>query len=215
MLHGIPAMIRRSLVVLVLGCLGHPAVAQVVAGCGDLSNAYGPFDYRDPVVRAERLPIVESNHFTPQVEALTSGQSGALEADISYTLRAFPNHPRALNAAGRFALKGGRFSSPVIPTADCFFKRAIQFRQDDYVVRMVFANYLSKRGDKNSAQEQYEEALRLAPEDPEVNYNAGLFFVERGDLVRAKQAADVAYGGGYPLPGLRKKIQAAESRAKP
>jgi Flp pilus assembly protein TadD len=76
---------------------------------------------------------------------------------------------------------------------------------------MLYGNYLLKRGDRETARKQYEEALRLAPTSAEVNYNAGLFFLGEGDLIRAKQLAKVAYDSGYPLPGLRKKIQAAEA----
>ena len=80
---------------------------------------------------------------------------------------------------------------------------------------MVYANYLFKRRDFPGAQVQYEEALRLAPESIELNYNAGLFFAQTGDLARAKQLAKVAYDGGYPLPGLKRIIADAEGKPKP
>jgi Flp pilus assembly protein TadD len=76
---------------------------------------------------------------------------------------------------------------------------------------MIYANYLARRKRSEEARRQYGEALKLAPNDPEVNYNAGLFFVDQGDLARAKVHAEVAYAGGYPLPGLRNKIAAAET----
>src|SRR5882672_10328606 len=65
------------------------------SGCGALPNAYGPFDYR---IEHDKLAIVEAYHFTSQVELLIRGQSGALGADLDYTLRAAPNHHRALVA---------------------------------------------------------------------------------------------------------------------
>src|SRR6185437_7414630 len=52
--------------------------AQEVPGCGSLENAYGPFDYRDPAMRRERLPIVTRFHFTPNVEMLEHGTSGTI-----------------------------------------------------------------------------------------------------------------------------------------
>ncbi len=186
--------------------------AQVVAGCGSLQNAFGPFDYRDPVARGEPLHLVETAHFTPQVEALVKGNAGYLTGDLDYTLRAFPNHHRALNSVARYALRGGTdWRNPQIPSADCYFERAIAFRPDDQTVRMIYANYLARRKKSEEARRQYGEALKLAPNDPEVNYNAGLFFVDQGDLARAKVHAEVAYAGGYPLPGLRNKIAAAET----
>ena len=75
---------------------------------------------------------------------------------------------------------------------------------------MLYANFLHKSGRTSEGRRQYEEALQLAPNDPEVNYNAGLFFVSQGEMDRAREHAAVAYGAGYPLPGLRKKIAEAE-----
>lgn len=189
------------------------AHSQQVLGCGSLENAFGPFDYRDPDARGQPLHLVESAHFTRDVETLRRGKSSAnVIDDLNYTLRAFPNHTRALNSLAAYAIQGGKISrDSSIPTADCYFQRAVQFRPDDYVVRMIYGGYLARLKQADAARVQYEEALRLAPESVEVNYNAGLFFVSQGDLVRARQLAAVAYDGGYPLPGLKKKIAAADA----
>jgi tetratricopeptide (TPR) repeat protein len=211
-----PLRRRLSLPLVALLASFGPAVAQAqqVPGCGNLDNPYGPYDYNDPMARNELLPKVEQHHFTPNVEMLRAGQSGTISSDLSYTLRAFPNHPRALDAVSRYVLKGGRLIDPSIPTADCFFKRAMAFRPDDETVRMLFANYLTRRGERDDARAQYEKALELAPESAETNYNAGLFFLQDGDLARAKKLAEVAYANGYPLPGLREKIRVAEQKAE-
>lgn len=192
-------------------------VAQEVPGCGSLVNAFGPFDYRDPLARQQSLQVVETHHFTPDVESLKRGKSSADAIDdLNYTLRAFPNHHRALNSVARYALQGGKFAKDSsIPSADCYFKRAIAFRPDDEIVRMIYANLLTKHGQQDAARTQYEAALSLAPDSVEVNYNAGLYFVSQGDLPRAKQLAKIAYAGGYPLPGLKKKIAEAESKGRP
>lgn len=42
-----------ALAVSVLMCWGSTCGAQTVPGCGSLQNAFGPFDYRDPVSRGE------------------------------------------------------------------------------------------------------------------------------------------------------------------
>jgi len=186
--------------------------AQEVPGCGVLQNAYGPFDYRDPVSKRDNLPIVESFHFTPDVESLRHGRSGSVLGDLRYTLRAFPNHHRALKSMARYGLEGGQI--PIdddIPSVDCYFERAISFRSDDAAVHVIYANYLFKRGERKDARKQYEEALRLDPDSVEINYVAGLYFVDIGDLARAKELAKVAYDNGYPLPGLKRKIVAAEA----
>lgn len=191
------------------------ASAQEVPECGRLENAFGPYDYRDPTARGNPLHLVESAHFTSGVESLRSGATTVVIGDIDYTLRAFPNHHRALNSVSRYALGGGKFLSETIPTADCFFQRAIVFAPDDQVVRLIYGNYLFRRKKLDEAKAQYESALKLAPESPDINYNAALFYLEIHDLQRAKDLAKVAYDKGYPLPGLRNKIAEAEgSKAK-
>ena len=180
-------------------------------GCGTLVNGYGPFDFRDYGIRQRYLPVVEQYHFTAEVRNLIQGKSSTLIGDIDYTLRAFPNHPGALNAVSRYALRGGKFLADGVQSADCFFERAVAFANDDPVVRVMYGNYLFKRKLKEDAGKQYEEALRLSPGSPEISYNAGLFFLEIGDLERAKQLAKVAYDRDYPLQGLKNKIEVAEA----
>ena len=209
--------VTRQTLLTLLGILvffwGVAAGAQQVPGCGSLQNAFGPFDYRDPEARGEPLRLVESAHFTSSVESLMKGATGPVIGDLDYTLRAFPNHHRALNSVARYDLQGAKhWVNPAVRSAECYFERAIAFRSDDVVVHMLFANFLAKRGRPEDARRQYNEALRIAPNDAEVNYNAGLFFVDQGEIERARQHAKVAYGAGYPLPGLQKKIKEAEVR---
>ena len=91
----------RGLIPVVLVSLTAIAQAQVLEECGVLENAYGPFDYR--TAEREAKVLVEERHFPAVVETLTAGSTGSLAADIDYTLRVFPNHPRALMAMTRLA----------------------------------------------------------------------------------------------------------------
>ncbi len=191
------------------------AHAQDVPGCGSLANAYGPFDYRNAAAHQHDIPLVEKFHFTPQVEFLIHGSTGSVLGDLDYTLRAIPNHPRALAAMARYALQGGRFPPTArIPNAECYFLRALAFTPDDPTVHEIYADFLYKLHRNAQAKQQYEAALRIAPGSAEINYNAGLFFLDLGDVKRAKQLANIAYAAGFPLPGLRNRIAAAESDAR-
>ena len=222
------------LIVLLALSFADTATAQVVPGCGSLENNYGPFDYRDPVAKAKHLRIVEEYHFTPDVERLIRGNTSSLISDLDYTLRAWPNHYRALESLKRYALSGGRMT---IRPAECYFKRAVAFRPDDSGAHIIYGNYLLQCAKlKNdllrrrlqcagftdpgymdtrvlkAAREQYETSLRLAPTSAEVNYDAGLFYLELHELDMAKRLAAVAYSAGYPLMGLKEGIAAAEAR---
>ena len=181
--------------------------------CGELSNAYGPYDYRSD---RDKLPIVEIAHFTPEVEALIRGLSGLIGADIDYTLRAFPNHHRALLTMMRL---GDRTKS-VQPagakyTVDCYFQRAIRFKPDDTTARMLFANYLLKNGRSAEANQQMEQTLTLAGDNPFTHYNAGLVFLDLKNYEKALQQAHTAYALGFSRPELREALKKAGKWVEP
>jgi tetratricopeptide (TPR) repeat protein len=200
------AMTRFRLLALAAALLPITALAQ--EGCGPLENAFGPFDYR--TAKASEKQIVERNHFTESVAALRRGTTGALGADIDYTLRAFPNHPRALHAM----MKLGEQEKRIKPvganyTIDCYFERALRWAPDDPNVRMLTGMFLLKQGKRTEAVEQLEEARKMSKDDANVNYNLGLAYFDLKDYDKALEAAHKAYAGGFPLPGLRNKLQAA------
>jgi hypothetical protein len=122
--------------------------------CGSLENAYGPFDYRTD---KKQLPVVDHFHFRPQVENLVKGTTGSVGADIDYTLRAFPNHHRALMAMVRLGDKA-RTDKPAgaSHSVECYLQRAARFRADDGMVSMIYATYLAKKGRGCRGVESFE-----------------------------------------------------------
>jgi Tfp pilus assembly protein PilF len=171
--------------------------------CGELGNSN---DYQDSE-KKRLLAIVEQHHFTSNVENLRSGNSATIGGDLSYTLMMFPNHYRALAALANFTLKektlkpyGARYS------VECFFDRAIRFKPTDSMVRMVYGNYLIKAGQPDKATEQFKIAVDLEPEDPTINYNLGLLYMQKKDYDLAKTHAKKAYELGFPLPGLKNQL---------
>ena len=146
-------------------------------------------------------------HFTSDVENLRAGATGTIGADLNYTLLMFPNHHRALAAMGKLAQrdktlkpKGAQFS------IECFFDRAIRFKPNDAMVRMVYATYLLQAAQPDRATEQLALAAELQPDDPTINYNLGLLYVKKKDYEQARTHAKKAYEQGFPLPGLRNQL---------
>ncbi|GAA0369637.1 hypothetical protein GCM10009092_37370 [Bowmanella denitrificans] len=178
-----------------------------------LKSSYGPFDFLNPAHK-EKLPIVLTAHFTPQVERLIRGQSSFNPmSDIHYTLEKIPNYHRALNSMSKYMLSGRHVSKPMdeFYSAECYFKRALYFRQDDAMARMLFAIHLHRAGKLNEAEKQYLIVLEQQPDNPELNYNLGLLYVEMGNISKAKEHAETAYQLKYPLPGLADKIKKMEN----
>lgn len=175
--------------------------------CGNLHNAYGPYDYTSPEDKLQKLPIVEIAHFTEEVEEGIQGASSTVGGDLDYTLRAFPNHHRALAAMARVALRdraimlrGAKY--PV----ECYFERAIRFKPTDGAVHGEYGNYLFALGKTDRAMEEFKRAITLEPNNPSINYNLGLAYFKTKDFDQALVFAKKAYSMGFPLPGLKNKL---------
>jgi Tfp pilus assembly protein PilF len=205
----IVGLMRTAIGVLIWTIALVPASAQQapVSLCNlDLKNHFGPFDYR--IATPFQRKIVEDNHFTLQVESLTRGMTGTVGGDIDYTLKVFPNHPRALLAMSKLARREGREKPAGSSyTVECWFERAIAFQPEDAYVRLAYGVELLRNGHARSAIEQLETADKLGGNDANVYYNLGLAYFDLGDYEASMTNARRAYALGFPLPGLRDKLQ--------
>lgn len=190
-----------------LACAALPVTAQVsLDGCGPLTNGYGPYDYRQATKQG--LAIVESYHFAPHVEALLGGMTGPIGGDIAYTLHAYPNHHRALVAMMRL---GEREKTPQPQGArypvECYFERAIRFKREDAVVKMIYATYLVKNKREVEARAQLEAARAVAVDNPFTQYNVGLLYFDLKDYDRALAQAHAAEELGFPRTALKEQLE--------
>lgn len=191
--------------------LAVPASAAMpgLSVCGELSNgANGPFDYRND---RENLRRVEAFHFTAKVEALISGESGyQVGPDLDYVLRAFPNHHRALMAAMRWGDKRKTAAPADMPRPlECYFDRALRFRPDDSVARLIYATFLSRNARQEEAVQQIDLVAARAGDNPFTRYNAGLLYVELKQYDKALEQAHAALALGLTRAELREQLKAA------
>ncbi len=194
-----------GLVVAFAACL--PASAQVEGlACGSLQNGYGPYDYRTD---KPKLPIVDGAHFTAAVEALIRGStSSGPGGDLDYTLRAFPNHHRALVSVMNY----GEKLKPKLPrdlprSVECYFERALRFRPDDTVARMIYATYLVKNKREADANRQLDQVAAAANDNAFTYYNLGLIYFDMKSYDKALEQAHKAYGLGFGSADLREQLK--------
>jgi tetratricopeptide (TPR) repeat protein len=175
--------------------------------CGELRNSFGPWDYNDPR-NAPHLTNVNGNHFDSGVQNLVRGQAGYIGADIDYVLRAFPNHHLALDAMSRLSVKE-RKDKPrgAQYTVACYFDRALRFKPADPTVRLLYAKLLARNKQYAEALVQLQEADQRDQDNANIKYNLGLALFELKRFDEAAEAAQRAYALGFPLPGLRKKLE--------
>lgn len=191
-----------------------PALGEGVCGGFPLADN-GPHDYR--LVRDRRLSIVEKVHFTSEVERLVKGATSQFVAgDLGFTLRAFPNHHRALIAMVRLGEKLRSAQPPgSIYSIECWLDRAVRFTPGDAVVRMVYANYLKTHSRTSEALEQLKHAIAAAGESAFTHYNAGLIYLEMKQYDLALAQAHLAYGMGFQRPELRDRLKSARQWKDP
>ena len=200
-----------SLAVGVTNAQGLPAT------CGSLVQSWGPFDYRaeryipEPIYRSHKalLAIVETAHFTSEVENLIRGKTGTLPGgDLSYTLGVFPNHHRALISISTLGL---RLKSPQPPetrfSIECYFLRAMTFRPDDAMVRMIYANYLIQKGEKTNAEKQVDAVAATEPENPFTLRNISLLYFDIGNHEKSLRFAHKAMAAGLNIDIVKAKLE--------
>ena len=175
--------------------------------CGEIKNAFGPFDFRKAASLPQEYNLVISAHFTPEVEQNIKGNSSYIAADLDYTLRAWPNHPNALASMSR----QGILEKKLTPNGakwpvDCYFVRAFQFAPDDGTIHAVYGNHLLAHGKDAEAMAEFKRAVEMEPENATINYNAGLAYFKAKDYDKALLHAKKAYSLNFPLPGLKNKL---------
>lgn len=204
----------RMAVALLLYSLPIASFAQYEA-CGSVERkdgGYGPYDYTNPSDFRNKLPVVNLHHFNARVENLIGGHKEETRrptGDLGYVLFAFPNHHRALNAMVRLSSKentskpaGSKF------TIDCWLDRAIRWRPEDAMVRMIYGNYLSSARIKRykEAIPHYELAEKHLKNNPNLFYNMGLLYFQLKEYDKSRDYAKKAYAGGFHLLGLKQML---------
>lgn len=184
-------------------------------GCGDPARrdgGYGPYDYTNPTDFRDKLPVVNNYHFTRRVENLIGGakeETSHPGGDLNYVLMAFPNHHRALAAMMRLSWKENR-PKPIGShfSVECWLDRAVRWRPEDGVARMLYGNYLANDRIKRykEAIPHYELAEQRLKNNPNLFYNIGLLHFHMKDYDKSREYAKKAYAGGFPLAGLRQML---------
>jgi len=192
---------------------GASRAEELPPDCGTLENPYGPFDYTNPEHFQKKLPIVEKWHFNKEQELATYQANSTRRVDLDYTLRAFPNHHRALMGLARTVRLSPKKEWAVRP--ECYFIRAVVWRPQDGVSRMIYGLYLHQQQRLRDAEVQYKLAIAAQRDYAEAHYNLGLLYADQKRWPDALASAHRAYALKYPLPGLRNRLLAAAAWQDP
>lgn len=192
---------------------------------------FGPFDYYDlKNTPRDALSLVERAHFGPKtLDEARRGDWCFFWGDMDYTLRAFPNHPRALVAMADFLTTherpcGRHHKTNASPTdladeianggwedltPDYYFQTAIKFRPKYAATRILYGQYLEKVGRDEEALKQFVDAEKVEPDSADAHYSLGLAYFRQGNKDKARQHAERAYQLGEQKMLLKEKLMAA------
>lgn len=198
----------RAALIILLICLCNNSWARGIVcpkpELGGLYQGYGPYNY---ITQKDKLGIVDQVHFTEEVAALIRGNKSTLGGDIDYTLRAFPNHHRALESLGDLAIREKSTQLRDMHfTVPCYFIRAGLFVPTDGMVNSIYAKYLARIGENELAKSEAELAIKKSPNNPRTAYNLGLTYYFLGDLKKAKEYSEMAKKLGSSAVGLEKLL---------
>jgi tetratricopeptide (TPR) repeat protein len=171
----------------------------------------GRRDYRlmSTNVKDQRdLRYHEYFHIDPARKAISRGKlDWDVMNNLHFVLHKVPNDERALGLLMQWDKAGGRDKRYASPA--CYVVWAREFVPDDPKVLMYGGYYFYQHKDLDRARQWWEDALVQDPKNADVHYNLGLLLFEQGRYAEARAHARTAYEAGYPLPGLRNKLQAA------
>jgi tetratricopeptide (TPR) repeat protein len=197
------------------------SIAFESIGCPTLPHGYGPYDYR--TITKAQIVLVEGAHFFPNVENLRDGTPHPNRGyaivpgyEIDYTLRVFPNHHRALMALSRLSIRD-KTERPkgVRANVECYFKAAMDFREEDANVYLLYGIHLSKKGRISEALEYFDKAKALGDDSANLHYNLGLAYFQLKQFDESLVAAHKAYAAGFPLDGLKNMLKRASKWSEP
>jgi tetratricopeptide (TPR) repeat protein len=157
-------------------------------------------------------------HFTQPVESLIKGNTDFIGKDLDYTLRAFPNHHRALMSVIRYGERTKLATAPNMPRSiECYLDRAIRFSPDDAISRILYSMFLAKNNRKPEAIQQLDTAASGAEgkENPFTHYNLGLNYFDLKEYEKSEIQAKKAYGMGFKQPTLKENLKSVGKWTEP
>jgi hypothetical protein len=203
-------------------------------GGDNVDGQFGPYDYYRPPKPAA-IALVERPHLGFVVaDQLRKKEYCGYQSNLNYTLRAFPNHPKALVMMAEYLASHSPCPAQQEPTSvassvwaiennnwqernmDFYFQTALNFMTEDTRVipkhaetHVLYGDWLRKNGRADEAMKQYEAARALEPGYANMYYGLGMLYLDQKNIHKATENAKKAYALGKPPNDLKDRLVAA------
>ncbi len=203
-----------------LGSAASAAGPSELESCGPMREVQtegGRIDYRlkdSSALVKKGVSDLDRYHTSLAAQELRSGSLyRSVKDNLDFTLRHSPNHHQALQVLIQYDKAGGKVWD--FPQVECYLSWAQEFAADDPDVWLLGGYYFWTKKKFADAEVWYRRAVELNPDSADAHYNLGLLYVQKADYEQALEHAHAAYARGYPLPGLRTKLEKAGHWSEP
>ncbi len=186
------------------------SAATVLCFTAKVSANYGePFNYYVPAP-SKLLENVEKYHLNQGIDKVKQGKYEYAWSEFAFILHYFPNHPKALELVGDLSIQ-----MEGTERAERYFETALRLFPNESETHALHGVFLHKLEKFEEAVNAYQKAIALNDKVIDYHYNLGLSYFALKDYNKANTQASIAYGKGYPLPGLQNKLEAVNAWSKP
>jgi tetratricopeptide (TPR) repeat protein len=100
-------------------------------------------------------------------------------------------------------------------TIECFYERALRFRPDDHVARLLYVNFLVKKKDTDNALKHLDYVAESTRDNPFAQFNAGMLYIDMKLYDKALAQAHRVIAMGFDRRELRDRLAAAGQWVEP
>ncbi len=177
-----------------VGCLGQAAAQETPSNGPELSSYHDYFEAAQMGMEGigAYMRVLESAHVNNVPGQISRGELNAALANIRYTLDRFPNHPRSLQQLSIVAQITKNTALGV-----SYFEKAVSEFPNYAITHAQFGLYLVSIGNMDGGLEQLNQSISIDPKLPAGYAGLAHAYAKKGDLRRAKEAAQKARELGF------------------
>jgi tetratricopeptide (TPR) repeat protein len=143
-------------------------------------------------------PPAKANSATVTAQAqFKRGDLAAAESSVWFVLSSNPNDEQALTLLGMIRGRQQRY-----PEAEVLFGRVLQLNPKSVVAHTQLASALAAQNKEDEAISQYQDAINLAPDNPDLRLDLAALYVRKGEFAQGFSTLKTISPDRFPVAGV-------------